>query len=183
MGALTGALLGLTALQTASQFQSEKQQGRYQKSIADANARLLNLRSEDAIRRGYEDASLVRRRAERMAGSQRAAMAAQGIDIGSGSAADVLTETDRMGAMDELTAKNNAWREAWGYRVESANETARGRFAKLAAKNAMRNTLLTGGLQAATTLFSASSPGKSFGTSSGGNMRVPSFESSGFGTA
>jgi hypothetical protein len=148
MGA-TAALIGLTALQTYSQYQAQKQQSRYQQSMLDANARMADIRAEDAIARGETDAGIVRTRAKKMVGSQRVAMAAQGIDIGSGSAVDVQEDTARMGALDALTVKNNAWREAWGYKAEAASFRSQSRFTAVSRKGMLRNTLLTGGLQAA----------------------------------
>lgn len=170
MGALTAttAMFGLSAFQTYSGYSAEKAQGRYQQSIADSNIRTANRMAEDAIRRGTEDANTVRRRTSQIRGSQRVALAVQGIDIESGSAADVLSETDEMGALDELTARNNGWREAWGYRSQAAEYASQARFSKLATRARVRNTLLTGGLRALEIGSDTWSRPSSSPTSSGG---------------
>jgi hypothetical protein len=122
-------------------------QGEYQKQIYDTNARFSKIQSDDALRRGEEMAGRVRANARKVQGSQRAALAAQGIDVNSGSAIDLQDETYTMGEKDAMTVSNNAWREAWGYRVEANNATMRGELAKASADNEARNTLLTGGLR------------------------------------
>ena len=48
-----------------------------------------------------------------------------------------------------MTIENNAWREAWGYKVQAVSGQGQAAQTRLAANNVMDNTLLTGGLQAA----------------------------------
>jgi hypothetical protein len=78
-------------------------------------------------------------------------MAASGVDINSGSAADVQANTATIGALDEATIRNNAAREAFGYTTQATDYLTRARFARTAASNAAlgvegdeASTLLTG---------------------------------------
>jgi hypothetical protein len=73
-------------------------------------------------------------------GTQRAEFAAQGVDVGSGSAVDVQKDTAYQGEIDALTLRTNAAREAWGYTVEAQGETLQA-----------QNTRKLGKLQAANT--------------------------------
>ncbi len=50
--------------------------------------------------------------------------------------------------MDALTVKNNAWREAWGYKAQARSYRTQGALSRLASRNEANSTLLTGGLQA-----------------------------------
>lgn len=131
-----------------AQSQALKEQGKAEEKLAEQNARLKELQAEDAILRGKADAAEVKRRGRYVKGSQRAALAAQGVSVDTGSAAAVQNETDTMSGMDALTVQNNAFREAWGYRSEASNERFRGRMERLKSRNEARMTLLTGGLQA-----------------------------------
>lgn len=156
-GAATGISAFSTVAQGASSFASSyaqataaELQGDFQKSQYEANAKFSELRAEDAIRRGDREAIEVKKAGKRVIGSQRAALAAQGIEVDSGTAVEVQADTAGMAAEDALRAKNNAWREAWGYRVEAANARGQGRWAAMAAENTARSTLVTGGLKAAT---------------------------------
>jgi len=144
----TGLSIGLTAGQTISSVAATKDQARFQANVANANASMEDMKAEDAIRRGDKEAAALRIQTKKLAGAQRAAYAGQGVDINTGSAGEVQAESQTMGALDAITIKNNAWREAWGYRVQAENYRSDARFAKVAARNARRNTILTGGLQA-----------------------------------
>lgn len=146
-GALFAAQTVLTGVSTYSQSRGIKAQGEYQAQQAAQNANLATLQSEDAITRGKRDVSAHKQQVRKLIGSQRAALAAQGVDVNYGSALDVQEDTAALGALDELTISNNAWRESFGYRVQATDYGFQGQFAKLAARNEARNTLLTGGAQ------------------------------------
>lgn len=158
----TNILLALTGANTLNQFSAQRQQanavsaqGAYQWRLAEWNANLAEQAAKDAIARGDIEAGRVRSATRQTVGSQRAALAAQGIDINTGSAADVQSDTTRIGALDELTTKNNAAREAFGYTVQAWNERQQGELARLGSRNAADalrrqswGTVLTGATQA-----------------------------------
>lgn len=149
IAAITGGMALMQAGQTYSQANAVKSQGQYQSQIYDSNARMANLQAEDAINRGNKEANNVKRQTRVLIGSQRAAMAAQGIDLGVGSALDIQEETAALGAEDALTIKNNAWREAWGYKAQANDYSSKSQYTKLATKNEYQNTILTGGMNIA----------------------------------
>lgn len=148
MAALTAALLALTAANTVNNAVSQKRQGDYEGQLADTNAALAQQQGADAIARGNEAANRSQLGTRQLIGAQRAALAGSGVDVGSGSAADLQADAAGMGALDALTLKNNAAREAYGYSVDAMNATARGQNARAASRNAVRSTLLTGAAQA-----------------------------------
>ncbi len=131
-----------------SQAGAARAQGEYQKQQYETNARLADLQAKDAIDRGDKDAAAVHKKGLQVQGAQRAALAAQGIDVGSGSALEIQLETGSMARTEAAEVRNNAWREAWGYKVQANNYRGQGTMADLASQNQSRNTLLTGGLQA-----------------------------------
>lgn len=148
LAALSGAQAVSSLSGASSQASAIKAQGRYQEGIFKTNARLANLQAEDAIRRGDEDANTVRGSARRLRGTQRAGYAGQGVSVDAGTPADVQRDTGVMGELDAITVKNNAWREAWGYKIQAADYTARGEFARISSRSDARNTIATGGLNA-----------------------------------
>ncbi len=155
MAAATALLIGGTALSAgasiygaSSQASAIKQQGRYQQQIAETNARAQEELAKDAIERGATESSLVRRRARQMTGTQRAGFAGQGVEVNSGTALRVQDDTFTMGETDALTVKNNAWREAWGYKTQAKSLRDQARLGALTAKLQAHNTMLTGGLNA-----------------------------------
>jgi hypothetical protein len=112
------------------------------------NAMFNELAAEDAMKRGSEAAGAHMKQVRKLQGSQRAAMAASGVNVDVGSASAIQEETGVLGAMDMITIQNNAYREAMGYKLASINEQAGARFAGYSGENRSRNALLTGGIQA-----------------------------------
>lgn len=158
MAALTAALIGLTAASTASSFVGQRKaakgaraQGNYEGAILDQNAGVADQQAADAIARGAETEARSRAATRSLTGSQRASIAAQGIDASSGSAADVIVNDQTLGELDAMTIRHNAQREAWGFKVEATNDRAQANLARMGGRNrsaTLRNasvgTLLSG---------------------------------------
>lgn len=153
-----------------SNSEAQKAQAAYAEGIYNVNARFAEVEAEDSVARGEMLSGEVNRRASKqisaiqtkarlVKGAQRASFAGQGVESTSGSPADVLTETDLLSAedvndvqrnanLDVITIKNNAWREAWGYKTQAQIYGAQGKMALMAGKAAARNTVLGGGIKA-----------------------------------
>ncbi len=145
-----GATAGLTtlaggAISAYSQYQAGKMSGK----LNDLNAGIAKSQAKDAIERGREGQRVVRRRGAQIVGAQRASFAGQGVDVNSGSAAELQSETRQLSEMDALTIRNNAALEAWGYNVNAAEASFQGTLARLQGKQQAIGTLLTSGTQAA----------------------------------
>ena len=74
-------------------------------------------------------------RTAQMKGTQRARLSANGIDISEGSAASIQADTDWMGEMDALTIRDNANREAWGYKNQSQQYSSYSAASKAVSKS------------------------------------------------
>jgi hypothetical protein len=150
MGA-TGGLIGLQALSSAgsvySSVTAQQIESDYKRQQLELNREMSEIQAKDAIIRGDRAAEAARAKTKRLIGSQRAALAAQGINIEKGSALDVQTETAEFGAVDELTIKNNAWREAFGYRTQAMQLGNQAAQVGLSSNFAQRMTIATGGAQ------------------------------------
>lgn len=136
-GQMAGGLLQAGAI---------KDQGKYEKQQADFNARMLDMQAEDALKRGDKVANSVRTRGEQVRGTQRASFAGQGVDVGFGSALDLQDETVHLSNLDVLEAKNNAWRESFGYHVQAENTRLQGRHALASARANAKMTILSAGM-------------------------------------
>ena len=158
MGASAAILAGASAVSQVgsaySQSQAIEAQGEYQKTQFETNAKFADLSGKEALRIGDENANKVKADANRMVGKQRAVLAAQGIDVGTGSAVDIQEDTKQQGELAAMTIKNNAWREAWGYKIDAMNNRYSGSMAAMAATNSSRSTLLTGGINALSSVYS-----------------------------
>jgi hypothetical protein len=161
MAALSTSLAVLTAASSAASFLGQRQGaagaeriGKYQSHIYGVNAELAELQAQDAIARGREAELKHRGDVRRLVGAQRTRYAAQGVDLASESVGDVIGNTEMLGELDALTIRQNAMREAWGYRVDASNSRNQGRLALMAGRNqanSMRmqsySTLLSGAAQ------------------------------------
>lgn len=131
----------------ATQAYGQVQAGRSSARTAEFNAQMEELRARDAERRGDEAANRHRLQVTRMISSQRAALAAQGVDVEAGSALDVQIDTAALGELDALTIRNNAMREAFGYRAQAIDSRRRGRLARAEGVSGAANTILTTGIE------------------------------------
>lgn len=131
-----------------AQAQADRMQGDYRKQVADINSKFADISYKDAIDRGESAVRINQQRTRSMVGAQRSSFAAQGIDVNKGSAADVQESTAGMSALDNMTIRQNAMREAMGYKVQALNYSMEGQFASMSARNSANNTLLTGGMNA-----------------------------------
>lgn len=156
MGASAGLMMatsagtqGISSIGNAyAQSQAMQAKGNYQSMVANSNAALSAVQSQDALNRGESAANESDLKTKQTIGDQRAAMGASGVDVNSGSSADVQASTSAIGQLDALTIRNNAMRESFGYKVQSLNDTYAGKFDEDAANTDSENTLLTGGMNA-----------------------------------
>lgn len=147
-GASSGTL-GMLAIGGLSQAYGQYQSGRYSEKLADRNADIARAQGKDAESRGAIAEQRLRQSARATAGAQRAAAAASGVKVDSGTAADLVAQTERLAELDVLTLRNNAALEAWGYRTQAADLQAQGQIARYTGINQATGTLLTTGAQAA----------------------------------
>jgi hypothetical protein len=80
-----------------------------------------------------------------MQGSQRAVLAASGVEVDSGSALDIQEATGREGEQDAAIIMYNAEREAWGYGVQATNYRNAASAARAEGKNAMTAGIIGAG--------------------------------------
>lgn len=120
-GYAQAAKVGYGITSSYKEAQAKKAQLRYQSRVARNNAQLAEwgAQQETIVGRSEEQAS--RMRTAQIFSGQRAAMAANGVDLGDGSAVDVLASTRFMGERDALTIRDNAARRAWGLRIQKMN--------------------------------------------------------------
>lgn len=131
-----------TAAAGAVSAKSAYDQGQVAKQVGRNNAQMAEYAAEDAQRRGEEEAAAVQRKGAALKSAQRVSLAARGLDLTYGTAADLQDQTDFFTQSDVATTRDNARREAWNMR-------ARGQQAMFEGEAAAR----TANLQAAGTLL------------------------------
>jgi len=136
---LTLAIIGTTVAAAGSgvtAMQAYSQQ-KYQQKVADANAKLEDAAAADAIARGKVDRQNYMREASQAAGAQRAAMAANGIEVGFGSALTMRQDTAEAVERDAMTISANSEREAAGFDRQAGNYRAQAAASGQAASGAL----------------------------------------------
>lgn len=135
-----------TALGGGLQAYGAYQQGQVAKQVGRNNQIMAEYAAQDALKRGDLEAAAVRRQGDAIKGAQRARMAAAGLDLGEGTAAELQDQTDFFSATDQIAARGNAARDAWSSRVQGANAAAQGRAAaRQGTLSAFATVLGTGG--------------------------------------
>lgn len=89
--------------------------------IADLNASSEDDNARESLRRGNEDESRLRLETGFLKGRQIAAMGANGVRLDDGSPLNRLVSTDYMAEVDAATIRQNAAREAAGYRTRATS--------------------------------------------------------------
>ena len=151
MCGLAEASLAATAIGTATSVYGRLQEGNavkkqaaYQAAVARNNAILAERAAQDAEQRGSLEAQRLALQARQLSGRQRAALAANGVLVDTGSALDVVEDTSAMGKLDQLTARRNAAREASNYRAQGMNFEASAQLAESRGSSARRASYIEG---------------------------------------
>ena len=131
--AASGALSFVGAI---SQGNAAAKQAEYQAAFARNNQIMANNAALDAEAAGRTKEANARRATEGLKGRQRAVLAANGVDVNTGSALDIQTDTAALGELDALTIRSNAERDAVGYRNQGQNFGGEAALAAARASNA-----------------------------------------------
>lgn len=113
--------MGASAVGAANSAKAQQNSLDYQAEVSANNAQIAEWQAQDAIRAGQVEEQNSRLKYAALKGTQRAAMAANGVALDEGSAVDILTTTDYVNETDANAIRTNAARTAWGYRTQSTS--------------------------------------------------------------
>lgn len=119
-------------------------QADYQSKMMERNARMEEMRAEDAKRRGREEESRLRMNVFRIAGTQASLMAGRGQVLSSETPSSILEDTFMQGELDAAIIRENAAREAWGYGEQAAGYRAQAGLFQQAGGYNVGTSLLSG---------------------------------------
>lgn len=112
--------------------------GKAQEKLSQAEAR-------SALEVGAIEEGRIRDEGKAFLGQQRVAQAASGVDISTGSPADVAAESARNIELDALTRRYQARVQSWGKTIEGRQANAKGSAALTQGIIGATSTLLTSG--------------------------------------
>lgn len=130
------------------QGQSQKAQDQFTAAQYGINKEISAEQGREATAAGDIEAGQMAEQGKQEIAKQRVAAAASGADVNSGSALELQTDTAWQANQNQITIKNNAFRQAWGYGVQSIDSGMESDLYNLAGSNAQNNSYLTGGMQA-----------------------------------
>lgn len=123
----------------------------YQAQVANNNAQLATQQGKLDIQSGEIAAVDSGLKTKAAVGSEKASQGASGIDVNSGSAADVRAGTASMGMLDALTIRSNAAKKSYSDEVTAQSDTSQGvldtyagESAKTGSEIGAAGTLLSG---------------------------------------
>lgn len=116
--AFAAAGTGVAAVSSSRQATSANEAAKY-------NADLLEVQAQDAESRGQTESLQHRQRVSQLVGKQRSVLAASGVEVGEGSAAAIVSETQVLGNLDAMQIKHNAKQEARDLRAGAALQRSR----------------------------------------------------------
>lgn len=142
------------ALGAFMEASSQKDSLRFAAQIADINAQAYERAAQGALLAGQREEQKSRMATANLRSTQTARLAANGVDLGEGSAARTLADTEVMGEIDANTIAANAVRSAWGYRTEATNSRNEALMKRTAARSikpllAAGTTAITGATKVA----------------------------------
>lgn len=115
--AIQGAGAGMAATGAYAQAMA-------QKTALNNQAQIATWQAQQALQVGAAQTQTSELKTAELQGQQRAQLAANGVDLGSGGATDILAGTKYMGIRDALTISDNATRTAWGYNSQATMDRA-----------------------------------------------------------
>jgi hypothetical protein len=118
------------------QAQSAEDAAKFNQKVAEQNSQL-------AKQQGIAASQAQDRQARQKIGAMTAAMGASGLDIGSGSALDVLADSERTAKLDKLTVIWNSQAQAGGYQNSATLDGMQADSASTAKTFALINTGLS----------------------------------------
>ena len=118
MAGMSWAGVGMSVMGAYNKANAQKATLDYEAAVARNNQTIANYQADITQRNGERMEQAQQLKTANLMGDQRAAMAANGVDLGTGSASEVLATTKFMGENDALTIRDNTARQAWALREQ-----------------------------------------------------------------
>lgn len=135
-GIMAGGSALLGAAGKLSEGSSKARAANYSAQVAENNKIIANQGGDYALAAGQAQAEAVSRKGAVRGGAIKAAQAANGVDVNSGSAATVQESNREASRLDTLTTINNAELEAYGYRAKATGYEATAKMKRAEAEQA-----------------------------------------------
>lgn len=125
LGGLGAQAFGAISQTVGSYYAAQSQRSalRFQADMQEINARISEGAAQSALNQGQWQIGQLTLQAGQLKSRQRAALAANGVDLGVGNAAEIQASTDLMKEIDVNQINLNATLAANGLRTQSVNQS------------------------------------------------------------
>jgi hypothetical protein len=143
--ALPIAAAGLAAAGTLVQGYSAMRQGNFEAGVSNVNAQLERQAAEDSLKQGQSEKLQFWRKVGQIKGQQNASMAANGIDVGYGTAANIAGDTQSGANEDAKNLYGNIDQRTRGFIINNWNDRMQAKAAKAQGKAAFVGSIFQAG--------------------------------------
>jgi hypothetical protein len=135
-GSITGTIGAYYSAQAQKDaLQAQAAQMRFQRELSQLNAVQAEFSAQQIMRAGQQKQAQIGLRAGKIKSSQRASLAARGITLGVGNAAETIATTDIMKEIDMLTVNAETVRSAEATRMQRQNFMNQATMQEMSALN------------------------------------------------
>lgn len=145
---IAAAGAGLAAIGTVYTGIQAQKQGQYQERVAEQNAKLSAEAANQETENTQQAALQHYRKLAALQGQQRVQMAAGGLDVNFGNAADLTADTEMLGREDARRIYDQGAQNVKGFDIEGVNYRASGRAARQQGNGAFVGSLFSAGATA-----------------------------------
>ncbi len=171
---IAAAAMGAQALGAIAQGKQQAASDKYNAAVAENNATIANQNATFAGQEGAANAAIEQAKTRATVGGIKAAQAANGIDVNTGSAVDVRSSASELGELNAINIRSNATRQAYGFETQASNDKAQAQLDRSQAKYDSE----AGYVKAGTGLLSSAATAGTSGTFdkwlNAGSMNAPS---------
>lgn len=153
---MTGLALGGSILSAAGSLEAGDAKARaanYQAQVYENNKKIALQNADWAMQAGTAKEAAFGMKVRSDTARLKMRQAASGVDVNTGSSADVTDAAAALGTLDAMTIRSNTAREAYGYQVAATGEAAKANLSRMEADAAET----AGAIGAASSLISGAS--------------------------
>ena len=156
-----GAAVASSGVKAYGQIQTAEANAaadKYNAQVAENNSTIATQQAQWSAESGEQQVAKQELENRAKIGGIEANQGASGVEVGTGSNADVVSSAKEIGALDALTIRSNAVRKAYGYQVQSTSDKAQAGLDTMAASNAVK----AGKIAAISTLLGGAAQGSQY---------------------
>jgi hypothetical protein len=126
---------GLNALGAYNSNEAASQSAAYQAQVARNNAVIAGENVGWTAASGAAKEAALGMKTAAAVGKMKATQGASGVDVNTGSSANVRASAAEFGALDQMTSRSNTAREAYGYEVQATGDVAQAQLLETESTN------------------------------------------------